>query len=76
MSENHWTLANIKTDYDNIYHLSRAIFLAFARSERVILEMSLKKGTLEDIFIELSEAAPEATETGPDEDAESEVKDA
>ena len=76
LSENHWTLANIKTDYDNIYHLSRAIFLAFARSERVILEMSLKKGTLEDIFIELSEAAPEATETGPDEDAESEVKDA
>ena len=54
-----WTVAHLKTDHDNIYDLSREIFLAFAKSSRVILELSLKKGTLEDIFIELSEAEPE-----------------
>lgn len=70
IAEKEWTVAHIKTDQKNIYDLSRAVFLAFARSGKVILEMSLKKGTLEDIFIELSEA-----EAIPDDD-ESEVKEA
>lgn len=52
------TVACIKTDCENIYDLSRAVFLAFAASKKVILEMSLKKGTLEDVFIELTEAVP------------------
>jgi len=39
-----WTTAHIKTDQDDIYALSRSIFLAFAASQRVILEMSLEKG--------------------------------
>lgn len=58
-----WTQARIRTDREDIYALSREIFLAFARSEWVILEMSLKRGTLEDVFIELSEppaSAPSA----------------
>lgn len=55
------TTAHIKTDQGDIYALSRSIFLAFAASQRVILEMSLKKGNLEDIFIELSEAKPDAS---------------
>lgn len=57
-----WTIAHIKTDCGDIYELSRAVFLAFAASGKVILEMSLKKGTLEDIFIELSEAEPDEKE--------------
>ena len=58
IADEKWTVAHIKTDCKNIYDLSRAVFLAFAGSGRVILEMSLKKGTLEDVFIELSEAEP------------------
>ena len=50
------TAACIKTDCKNIYDLSRAVFLAFAASRKVILEMSLKKGTLEDVFMELADA--------------------
>lgn len=50
-----WTTAHIRTDCKDIYKLSRAIYLAFEDSGSVILEMSLKKGSLEDIFIELSE---------------------
>lgn len=68
-----WTTAHIKTDQDDIYALSRSIFLAFAASQRVILEMSLKKGSLEDIFIELSEAKPDASASSP---GESEVEEA
>lgn len=75
IAEKEWTVAHIKTDQKNIYDLSRAVFLAFARSGKVILEMSLKKGTLEDIFIELSEAAPEGQNV-EGEPVESEVEEA
>ncbi|MGM9614939.1 MAG: ABC transporter ATP-binding protein [Oscillospiraceae bacterium] len=68
-----WTTAHIKTDQNDIYALSRSVFLAFAASQNVILEMSLKKGNLEDIFIELSEGGPDAPVT---EAAESEVEEA
>lgn len=50
-----YTVAHIKTDHDNIYDISRAVFLAFAAKEKVLLEMTLKRGNLEDVFIELSE---------------------
>lgn len=52
-----WTTAHLKTDCDAIYDLTRAVFLTFAASGRVILEMSPKRGSLEDVFIELSENA-------------------
>lgn len=51
------TIAHIKTDHSNIYELSRAVFCAFKSSDQAILEMTLKKGNLEDVFIELTEAA-------------------
>lgn len=54
--ENPWTVAHIKTDAADIYDLSRAVFLSFSHSSRVILEMSLKKGSLEDVFLELSDS--------------------
>lgn len=59
-----WTVAHIKTDCRDIYGLSREIFLAFAKSRFAILEMSLKKGSLEDVFIELSESAPGEAASG------------
>ena len=48
-------VAHIKTDHNNIYDISRAVFLAFATKEKVLLEMALKRGNLEDVFIELTE---------------------
>lgn len=69
-----WTVARIKTDHNNIYDLSRDVFLAFTKSKNVILEMSLKKGTLEDIFIELSEVEPDTQVAANDEAHESEVE--
>jgi len=70
-ADGRWTVSSIKTDQENIYALSRAIFLAFARSDRAILEMSLKKGSLEDVFIELSETVPyEAAPSGGTEESE------
>lgn len=51
-----YTVAHIKSDCEDIYELSGAVFHAFAASEHIIYEMTLKKGNLEDIFLELSEA--------------------
>lgn len=56
------TRAQVKTDLPDIYETSRLIFLAFAERGAVLLEMSLKKANLEDIFLELAEgdaAGPE-----------------
>ncbi|WP_298021569.1 ABC transporter ATP-binding protein [uncultured Dysosmobacter sp.] len=68
-AEERRTTAHIKTDCRDIYDLSRAIFLAFAKSDHVILEMSLKKGNLEDVFIELTEAASDGIAPGESDDA-------
>ena len=53
-------IVHIKSDIANMYDLSAQIFRRFAQSEKVIYEMTLKKGNLEDIFIELSENAGES----------------
>ena len=52
----------IRTGTDNIYGLSRSIFFAFARRDRALVEMALKKADLEDIFIELTEGGAESGE--------------
>ena len=52
------TVAHIRSNHENIYDLSAAVFRAFAGSGKLILEMTLKRSNLEDVFIELSEAAP------------------
>ncbi len=57
------TAARIKTDHTDIYELSRDLFLTFRESPHVILEMSLKKGTLEDVFLELTDAEPPPLES-------------
>ena len=52
-----FTLAHIKSSHEDIYDLSSAVFHAFASSKKVIYEMTLKKGNLEALFIELTENA-------------------
>ncbi len=64
-----YTTAQITTDRKDIYELSRAVYRAFAAGDKAILEMALKKGSLEDVFIELTEeqgraAAQPETEKG------------
>ena len=56
IEENEYVKAHIKTDQDDIYAVSGAIFSAFAAKQKVLLEMTLKKADLEDIFIELTES--------------------
>jgi ABC-2 type transport system ATP-binding protein len=66
--ESEYTVANIKTDNDDIYEISRDIFFGFAAKGKALLEMTLKKTNLEDIFIELTEKS--ATDTEPTESEE------
>lgn len=47
--------ARINTDLKDVYQLSRQIFLAFAGAGQALVELSVKKASLEDIFIELTE---------------------
>ena len=48
--------AQIKTDCDDVYRLSREVFLAFAKNGAALLEMTVKKADLEKVFLELTEA--------------------
>lgn len=63
--ENDFSVANIRTDSDDIYKVSREIFLAFVKAEKVLLEMTLKKASLEDIFIELTEGSQKDSAEAP-----------
>ena len=71
--------AHVRTENEDIHQTSRAIFLAFAGAGKVLLELALKKASLEEVFLELAEGpsvpveeaeAPAQTET-----EESEVRD-
>ncbi|WP_394959673.1 ABC transporter ATP-binding protein [Candidatus Allofournierella merdavium] len=68
--------AQMQTNAKNIYDTSRELFFAFAKRELPLLELNLKKASLEDIFIELTEGAPapEPAEAGQP-SAESEAND-
>ena len=68
--ENGCTTVRLKTDVRDIHAVSREIFLAFAHHDTPLLEMSLKKANLEDIFIELTEQAPQEEPAGEEKDAE------
>lgn len=47
--------AVLKTDCEDVEALRRTLFQAFAQQNLVLLEMTAKKASLEDVFIELSE---------------------
>lgn len=67
--------AHIKTDAKDIHAVSRAIFFAFADRRQALLELSLKRATLEDIFLELTETdAPAKTEAPEKTDAPAQEK--
>lgn len=61
--ENGFVEAHLKTDHDDIYEISRAVFLAFSGSGKALFEMALKKANLEDVFIELTESNDAAGKT-------------
>lgn len=65
-----FTTATVKTDSHDIYPLSAAIFRAFAKSPFVLYEMSLKKGNLEDVFLELSEEQATPNDSHKKEDSQ------
>lgn len=62
-------MARLKTEHDDIYEVSRAVFFAFAEQKKALLEMTLKKANLEDIFLELTDNARQgapASDAGTD----------
>ena len=62
------TALRVRSEAEDMDAVCRDIFLAFAGANTVLLELAPKKASLEDVFLELSEAAaPE--ETGGEEDA-------
>lgn len=59
--------ARVKTDLGNVYDLSRSVFSAFAAGGKALLELTVKKASLEDIFLELAEnedSDPESSDAG------------
>ncbi|MGM9663190.1 MAG: ABC transporter ATP-binding protein [Oscillospiraceae bacterium] len=72
-TDGRFVTAHVRTDCADIYQVSRDVFLAFAGAGKALVEMSLKKASLEEVFIELTEsdASAAAEAAGP----ESEVKD-
>ena len=77
-----FTTACLKTDHENIYEASRSVFEAFAKKGKALLEMNLRKASLEDLFVELTEGSgadtvPEAeseTDTGPEAESETNME--
>lgn len=51
--------ARVKTDLSSAFDLSRRIFSAFAAAGEPLLELTVKKANLEDIFLELAEEEPQ-----------------
>lgn len=51
--------ARVKTDLSSAFDLSRRIFSAFAAAGETLLELTVKKANLEDIFLELAEEEPQ-----------------
>ncbi len=47
---------HIRTDAADIYDMSRAVFLAFTNADIPLLEMTLKRANLEEVFLELTDA--------------------
>lgn len=57
--------AHLKTDAQDIYSVSKEVFFAFAKRNQALLELTLKRATLEDIFLELTETeAPSKEKKG------------
>lgn len=66
--EESYTRVSIRTDCSDLYQLSGSIFRSFAGSSYSILEMTIKKANLEDIFLELTDSEHEKENTQEKED--------
>ena len=64
--------ARIKTDLSNVYDLSRSVFSIFAASGNTLLELTVKKANLEEIFLELAETDDGTSKRPPVVEAETE----
>lgn len=53
-AEEGFRAVRVRSRHENIYELSGSLFRAFAEQGCVIYEMALKRGSLEDVFLELS----------------------
>ncbi len=62
--------AHITTSCPDVYQASGSIFRALADSSLVLLEMTVKKGSLEDVFLELADGGLTQPEVHNDEDQE------
>ncbi len=67
-------VAHLKTDHDNIYEVSRSVFWEFAAKGEALLEMALKKASLEDVFLELTEGGDAEEETEENRNVEEEME--
>ena len=56
------TAVLLRTGGEDIEPVCRDIFLTFARAGAVLLDLTPKKASLEEVFLELSEGAPEEDE--------------
>jgi ABC-2 type transport system ATP-binding protein len=65
------TVAHLKTNCQDLHDASRQLFFAFAGQGVALLETTLNKASLEDVFIELSGGA-----AAPAEDTEEQEADA
>ncbi len=45
----------IRSDIDDIYILSEAIYNSFKKTDHILYEMKVKKASLEDVFLELTD---------------------
>ena len=63
-----YTQTHCKTSHPQPYELTRQLFWAFAESDIPLLEMTLKKASLEDVFLELTEGKEPDTEPNEDEE--------
>ena len=53
--EHNRTIVQLQSDATDIYTVSKEIFLSFAKVQLPLLELSVRKANLEDIFLELTE---------------------
>ena len=65
---------HLKTDCEDMHAVSRSIFFAFAKEDQALLELSVHKASLEDVFLELTESGQaEESEQYTEEPNETEV---
>ncbi len=70
------TTVRLGAERGDIHDASRAIFRAFAKTDTAILEMSVKRASLEDVFLELTEndEPPASGKTGAEEPSPAETE--